>query len=167
MAKTYMHWDFTVRQPVVSRPPTDLTIDAIQDADLPSIAHLMVDGYRGTIDYEGEDDAAALEELQDALGGSGGAALRPAWLVGRGPDGVPASAIATIRWQGMPLISYVFTAAAQKGRGYAGALVQRAAVALAESGETELALFVTVGNPARSLYDRLGFVETDDPRDAR
>jgi predicted GNAT family acetyltransferase len=63
----------------------------------------------------------------------------------------------------MPFISYVFTAASEKRRGYAGALIQRVATDLAAAGEHELVLFVTVGNPARSLYERLGFVEAVDP----
>ncbi len=45
----------------------------------------------------------------------------------------------------------------------AGALIQHAAATLAAAGERELALFVTVGNSARPLYERLGFVAVDDP----
>jgi len=163
MVKTFMRWTFADRAPTVATLAPGVTIAPIADADLPEVAHLMVDGYRGTIDFEGETDEEALDELQGAIGGSNGQPLRDAWLLARTPDGTAASAICCIRWLGMPFISYVFTAAAEKGRGYAGALIEHAAAALAAESETELALFVTVGNPARALYDRLGFVEGDAP----
>ena len=131
-----------------------------------AVAHLMVDGYRGTIDFEGETDDDALDELQGAVAGGNGETIRDAWLMVRTAEGEPAAAIATVRWRGMPFISYVFTAAAHKGRGYGGALIRQAALALEAAGETELVLFVTVGNPARSLYESLGFVEAVDPEAA-
>lgn len=158
-----MRWTFADRAPVATAPPPDATIAPIADADLPEVAHLMVDGYRGTIDFEDETDDDALEELEGAVEGANGPPLREAWLLARTPEGTAASAICCIRWLGMPFISYVFTAADRKGNGYAGALIDHAAAALAAAGETELVLFVTVGNPARALYERLGFVEAEAP----
>ena len=163
MTKTFMLWTFAERPPVAPVPPAGATIEAIRDTDLPAVAQLMVDGYRGTIDSEGETDDDALDELRGAIDGANGETMPDAWLLARTTDGLPASALATIRWRGMPFISYVFTAAAEKGRGYAGALIEQAAGTLAAAGETEFALFVTDGNPARSLYERLGFVEAEVP----
>lgn len=159
-----MRLTFDEHPPVALPVPEGATIEQIQDADLPVIAGLMVDGYRGTIDFEDETDDDALDELRGAAAGSNGPVLRGAWLMARAADGSPAAAIAVVRWHEMPFISYVFTAAAKKRRGYAGALIQRVAIELHAAGERELVLFVTVGNPARSLYERLGFVEADDPR---
>ncbi|MEP6843025.1 MAG: GNAT family N-acetyltransferase [Pseudolysinimonas sp.] len=163
MVKTFMRWTFDEHRPSAVTLPPGAMIVQIRDPDLPEIAHIMVDGYRGTIDFEDETDDDALDELRGAVAGSNGEPIRGAWLVARTADGVAAAAIATIRWQGMPFISYVFTADASKRQGYAGALIQQVASALQSAGETELVLFVTVGNPARSLYERLGFVEADAP----
>ena len=163
MVKSFMRWTFAEHPPAAPSFPAGATIAKIQDADLPAVAHLMVDGYRGTIDFEGETDDDALDELRGAVAGGNGETIRDAWLMARTAEGEPAAALATVRWLGMPFISYVFTAASQKRRGHAGALIQQAAVLLAQAGETELVLFVTVGNPARSLYESLGFVEADDP----
>lgn len=88
------------------------------------IAHIMVDGYRGTIDFEDETDDDALTELRDALRGSNGEPIRDAGLHAACSSGSPGG------------------------------------------GETDLVLFVTVRNPARSLYQRLGFVEAPDPATA-
>ena len=163
MVKSFMRWTFAEHAPVAPSLPVGATIAPIEDAELPAVARLMVDGYRGTIDFEGETDDDALDELRGAVAGGNGETIRDAWLMARTPQSEPAAALATVRWLGMPFISYVFTAATEKRRGYAGALIQHAAVALAAAGETELVLFVTVGNPARSLYESLGFVEARDP----
>jgi GNAT superfamily N-acetyltransferase len=167
MGKTFMRWTFadgaSAEPELAAVPPAGSSIARITDAELPDVARLMVDGYRGTIDFEGETDDDALEELEGAVAGANGPPLREAWLLSRTPEGTAASAICCIRWRGMPFISYVFTAADQKGRGYAGALIRHAAAALVEGGESELVLFVTVGNPARTLYERLGFVEAEEP----
>ena len=162
-----MRWTFADRVPLAPALrialPAGARIAPIADAELPEVARLMVDGYRGTIDFEDETDDDALEELEGAVEGANGPPLRDAWLLARSPDGTAASAICCIRWLGMPFISYVFTASAEKGHGYAGALIQHAAATLSAAGEHELALFVTVGNPARALYERLGFVEAEAP----
>lgn len=158
-----MRWTFAEHPPTVPTVQKGVPIEPIQDGDLPAVAHLMVDGYRGTIDFEDETDDDALDELQGAIDGANGPVIPAGWLMARSPEGRPAAAIAVVRWRGMPFISYVFTAAADKGRGYAGALVQRVGAELDAAGERELVLFVTVGNPARSLYERLGFVEAVDP----
>ena len=169
MERTFLRWTFADQAPVAPEIaavlPAGATIAPITEGELPEVAHLMVDGYRGTIDFEDETDDDALEELEGAVEGSNGPPLREAWLLARAPDGTAASAICCIRWLGMPFISYVFTAAAEKGRGYAGALIQQAATTLATAGERELVLFVTVGNPARALYERLGFVVAEDPEE--
>ncbi len=163
MVKTFMRWTFDEHPLVTQRLPVGATIAPIHDAERPEIAHLMVAGYRGTIDFDDETDDDALEELRGAIAGANGLPIRDVWLVARTADGEAVAAIATIRWREMPFISYVFTTAAEKRRGYAGALIQHAAATLEAAGESEIVLFVTVGNPARSLYERLGFIEADDP----
>jgi GNAT superfamily N-acetyltransferase len=163
VTKTFMRWTFAEHPPIAPTVPNGVTIEPIQDAELPAVAHLMVDGYRDTIDFEDETDDDALDELQGAIDGANGPIIRAAWLMARNPEGRPAAAIAVVRWRDLPFISYVFTAAADKGRGYARALIQRVGADLAAAGERELVLFVTVGNPARSLYERLGFAEAVDP----
>lgn len=59
----------------------------------------MVEGYRGTIDFEDETDDDALAELRDAIAGSNGEPLREGWLVARAAAGVAVSAMATILYE--------------------------------------------------------------------
>ncbi len=58
-------------------------------------------------------------------------------------------------------IGTVFRASDPQWRGLGATLVQRALVAVAGAGHDQMGLAVTEGNPARSLYERLGFVVTE------
>lgn len=58
----------------------DTPAQTILDGDLPALAETMLDAYRGTVDDEGEDEAAALHELETTAEGAYGAPLRGEWL---------------------------------------------------------------------------------------
>jgi len=60
-------------------------------------------------------------------------------------------------WQG-PWVADVCVKPAHQGRGIGTALLKRALVACAAMGAGRIGLAVTDGNPARALYERLGFV---------
>jgi predicted GNAT family acetyltransferase len=63
---------------------------------------------------------------------------------------------------GMPVVSYLYTGAAWKGRGLAEGLLRSVMVSLAATGRERIHLWVTAGNtPAERIYERLGF--TDAP----
>src|SRR4051812_14706394 len=81
MTKQFMRWTFASRAPMPAAPPDGITIAPIGGSDLPEVAHIMVEGYRGTIDFEDETDEDALEELTAAITGGNGEPLRPGWLL--------------------------------------------------------------------------------------
>ncbi len=62
------------------------------------------------------------------------------------------------RWRGGPWVADVLVSPEHRRRGIAAALLRRAMAACAASGAPRVGLSVTTGNPARALYDRLGFV---------
>ena len=59
-------------------------------------------------------------------------------------------------WDG-PWVPDVFVRPDAQGRGIGERLVRYAVAAVADAGHGGLALSVTDGNPARRLYDRVGF----------
>ncbi len=61
-----------------------------------------------------------------------------------------------------PWIRDIFAEPSLSGQGLGAALISRAAYELASAGRLALGLAVTVGNPARRLYERLGFEITHE-----
>ncbi|WP_241158311.1 GNAT family N-acetyltransferase [Cohnella candidum] len=61
------------------------------------------------------------------------------------------------RNEGWPFISYVAVLPAYRGYGLATAMMKHALSCLHEQGEPLLLLFVTVGNKAKDVYEKLGF----------
>ena len=127
--------------------------------DMESLAHLMVDAYRGTIDDQGEgiDDARA--EIRRVFEGAYGPFLATSSdVVER--DGAIVAATLVTRWQGSPFVAFAMTAPAWKRSGLARASLQRCMQHLVAAGLHRLALVVTCGNaPAERLYETMGFEE--------
>jgi ribosomal protein S18 acetylase RimI-like enzyme len=160
-ARAYMVRDLHEHPPLRA----NVTARTIDDAGMPAIASLMLQAYRGTVDYEDEDVDAATEELQATADGANGPPLRSAWLMYVDGDGQPVSAIVCTLWRGLPLIAYAFTAPAHQRQGLSTSLIESVAELLASRGQQQVSLVVTRSNPAIDLYEKLGFVETDPPRD--
>ena len=121
-------------------------------------AALMVDAYLGTIDWqEGDDEVGALAEIRSTVAGEYGEFIDAASLAAVDADGVPVSEIACAMFEGVPTILFLYTASAQKGRGHAARLIRASAAALQAAGFSEVVLFVTEGNSAQGLYEKLGF----------
>ncbi len=123
----------------------------------------MLDAYRGTIDYEGETLAEALAEVDSWF-------ASPSRLVDQSlvaiEAGLVVSAALLSRVDDMPLVAYLYTDPAWKGRGLAEGLMRALMTSLAASGHERIHLWVTAGNtPAERIYERLGFVDapTDEP----
>ncbi len=125
--------------------------------DLESLAALMLDAYRGTIDDAGETLADAIEEVTAYLaGGPGEPLLECSFLALDGSR--PVGACLVSLHQNSPLLAYAFTAPAAQNRGLATALIRLSMRALAARGYRRLALWVTEGNtPAERVYEKLGF----------
>jgi GNAT superfamily N-acetyltransferase len=143
--------------PAVTLPTRHPTSD---DAD--ALAALMLDAYTGTIDADGSetlDDART--EVRGYFAGASGAPMLDASFVAVDDD-APVSAVLVARFDDVPLVAYAMTAADHKGRGLSLELMRHAIRALHRAGETRAHLWVTSGNPAERIYERLGF--RDSPR---
>lgn len=132
-------------------------------SDKPALAHLMYDAYVGTVDYEGEDEARCLAEIEKTFSGEYGA-FNPHCSRIVDVAGIAASAALLTRWQERPFVAFTITAKAFAGRGLARACLVSAMHALREQGESEVRLVVTLANlRALRLYQSLGFqVENAD-----
>jgi ribosomal protein S18 acetylase RimI-like enzyme len=130
------------------------------ESDAPALAELMLAGFRGTPDDEGEDLDQALDEVRRTFAGASGSMLWDASFVVEDEAARPALLAASIItfWQDRPLLSFSITHPRAMRRGLATALIRRSACTLARQGHSRLDLFVTCGNsPAERLYDKLGF----------
>lgn len=125
--------------------------------DIPSLAQLVIDAYRGTIDDEGETLEEALQAIQDVFAGTSGRLLNACSFAIDEQGQVQACTIVTL-WHEQPLLAYVMTHPAAQGRGMGRFLIQKSIESLLAQGYHELSLFVTKGNlPAQHLYETLGF----------
>ena len=149
-----LHRDLTIALP--EHP--DLVVSTFGRDQIPEIAELMIDAYRGTVDDEGENVQDAIDELARAADGAYGEPIPDAWLVARGDNGRADSAIVITRHHDAPFVSYVFTRKERTGAHLASGLVILVMEHLAAKGETTIALGVAADNPALHIYQRLGFV---------
>ncbi|MFF3348798.1 GNAT family N-acetyltransferase [Streptomyces sp. NPDC002779] len=80
------------------------------------------------------------------------------------PDGTPASmAAVTSMTGGMVRVDPVYTPAALRGRGYAGAVTAEVSRAALTAGATDVVLFADPANPtSNALYQRLGYIHVTD-----
>lgn len=125
--------------------------------DVEALARLMLAAYRGTVDYEGEDEAQSLVEIRKTMAGEYGAFDGACSRVVDGDDGLVSAALLT-RWRERPFVAFSMTDPRFARMGYARAALVSAMHALSAAGETEVSLVVTVANePAVALYRSLGF----------
>lgn len=136
-------------------------------ADAEALAVLMLDAYRGTIDFDDEtlDDARA--EVAGFLDGRDGPPmLECSWAAWS--DGELAAACLAGWWAAReaPLIAYCLTRAIDKGRGLGTWLLARTLDALAEAGHGAVWAVITDGNlPSQALFRRAGFAHVDQGPD--
>jgi RimJ/RimL family protein N-acetyltransferase len=80
------------------------------------------------------------------------------------PDGTPVSvAGSTSMIAGMVRVDPVYTPAALRGRGYAGAVTVQVSRAALAAGATDVVLFTNPANPtSNALYQRIGYVPVTD-----
>jgi GNAT superfamily N-acetyltransferase len=130
-----------------------MTVSVPTTADSESLAALMLEAYEGTIDYDGETIVEARQEISDYLGGR--PMLEPSRMAIIANDIVGASLVTD--WHGEPLIAYVMTASAHKGRGVAKALLRESLDHLAADGWAVVNAFITQGNgPSEALFRGVG-----------
>jgi ribosomal protein S18 acetylase RimI-like enzyme len=132
-------------------------------ADSDAIAALMLDAYRGTIDFEPTDTLAdARKELAGSFAGEAGRFLADASFLAVEEDGVVSASLVT-RYEDAPFVAFTMTRADRKGKGLARGLLIRSLHALADARGSHVDLEVTAGNePAEHLYRSLGFVIVEE-----
>jgi GNAT superfamily N-acetyltransferase len=95
-------------------------------------------------------DAAA------TLDGTYGAVVWPASQLAVDGDAIAGACVVTDDGPHL-LLAFALVVPRWRGQGVGAALITRSAAALIALGHTEWTLAVTDGNPAQSLYERLGF----------
>lgn len=124
------------------RPPTE--------SDRDELAVLMLEAYRGTIDYEGETLKEARQEVSSYFESSPLLTSSYVALI----DGTLAGAILLSNWEGKPLVGYVMTRPEYKNQGLGTLLLRESLRALREAGETKVHAFITEGNTASEALFR-------------
>lgn len=131
-----------------TRLPDGLAVRNPGPSDADALALLLLEGYRGTVDDEGE----TLEEARQFVASSfkDEALLNASWLVLDGER--PVSALLVRRWEARPLVTFIVTHPAHQRRKLATLLLERAVGALVSSGETEVIAAISEGTwlPKRS-----------------
>ncbi|SFN33666.1 GNAT family N-acetyltransferase [Proteiniclasticum ruminis] len=126
---------------------------------LEEIASCALDAYQDTVDYEGEDLAQTIEEVQRVYAGFYGPLMTEASFIYREDETVYAGLL-TCLYRGEPTITYTFTRKSRQRMGYATQLIGLACQRLYELGYHSLFLYVTMENvDALRLYESLGFQE--------
>ncbi|HEY5889936.1 MAG TPA: GNAT family N-acetyltransferase [Acidimicrobiia bacterium] len=154
-AKIRYEIDLTTAKFDVYRIPAD----KISRDDLKPLAQLMLDAYRGTIDYDDETIEDAISEVTSYFDGI---PLLDHSLQIRS-DGRPMSAILVSEYEGDAFIGYVMTDPDHKGRGLATEMANRALASLQTAGYEQVVLYITDGNkPSERVFRGLGAVPSDD-----
>lgn len=123
--------------------------------DLEVLAQLMLDAYRGTIDYEDEDYEDALVEVRSFLEGK--PALEFSSILEL--DGQVVSAVLVSVFDVDPFIGYVMTHPDYKGTHIGRRLVHHALNRAKSAGHGRVVFYITAGNqPSEALFASLGAV---------
>ena len=132
-------------KPVLSREVEGMRSPTAADEE--QLASLMYHSYFGTIDYEGENEAAALAEVQRTFAGAYGSFSWSASQVVDRPGCLASAALVTC-WQGSPIVAFLMTRPEFKRQGFARACLAGVVNQLLLKRESELRLVSTVGNVA-------------------
>jgi len=162
MGETFTRWMMRNRltqQPIVGSWDTR----AITRHDAALLGALMYDAYHDTIDDEGETPEDAVAEVEGVINGKYGPLLEACSLLVE-KQGRALGATIITNWsdertgQRQPLLAFLMTHPDASGQGLGTFLLSKSINALLAQGETELVLFVTVGNSApQHIYQKLGF----------
>ncbi len=140
-------------------------VRALQPEDIPWLAQLSWDAYQGGHMFETWDDAVV--STQGIFTGTWGEFMPVASPVALTEDGYIAGVVATVHRMtrpdspDSPYVLNCVTVPEHRRAGVASGLLAAAARGAKAVGETHLGLTVDESNAAaRSVYERLGFVET-------
>jgi L-amino acid N-acyltransferase YncA len=157
--------ELTDLDPDVSSPiATSLQLRPAYPSDAQALAELMIEAYRGTIDYDDETLEDAVGEIRAYLAGQrGGRPMLPeSRLAFVGSSLISACLAGEWRDRQLPLIAYVMTHGQWKNRGVGRRLVWAVLQALQQQGHRQVRAVITEGNtPSERLFSRLGFRKVD------
>lgn len=144
----------------LARPTLKESVPLTQE-DLPGLADAIVDAYREHpgrwLHSEVRSIPNALAFVQSALHGGYGATRASFCRVVKREGRVAAGLVGTEIVPGTGFVLQVAVRRANQGRGLGTLLMKEVAQCFSESGLARMALGVTADNPARRLYERLGF----------
>lgn len=145
---------------------SDFQVRTLQAEDAPLLAELMIDSYRGTIDYDGETVDDALSEVNAYLAGERGGQpwLEMSFLAFSNSRLVGACLTSDWQERRSPIIAYSMTSADWKNHGIGRHLLIRALKEIDKKGFPEVRAVITEGNtPSESLFLKLGFKKVANP----
>lgn len=126
--------------------------------EVEALAELMLDAYRGTIDYEGEGADEALEEINGWFGNAPN--LDASWVYAGGDIILSASLVSG---KESPILSYIITRSIWKGRGLGAYVVRQSLLSLQDAGVHGVRAWVTEGNtPSERILARFGFQRAEE-----
>ncbi len=136
-------------------PGTDIAMRTLGPGDRDELAHLILDAYRGTIDYEGETLAEAKAAIDEWLDDA--PMFEASFGAQDGESLVSATLLQVL--DSNPFISIVMTHPAHKSKGYGSAAVEATLDMLRSRGYEKVVFFITEGNTAsEKLFRNLGAV---------
>ena len=142
-----------------SSPPDNLDIRSQLAEELDKLADLMLDAYRGTRDYDNETLEDARQEVPNFINGNIGIPLLEYSKICLHERAVISACLLSI-WDEiqLPLVSYVMTGAAWKGRSLAGVLLNESLFCIITHGYSIIHAFITQGNTlSEMLFSRAQF----------
>ena len=146
----------------VPPPPGPVASRPVRAGDGTALGVLAFAAYQGSVDDNGQHEAWHVADLTSALEDHYGQLMTPVSRAVPAGDALVAAAVFTW-WDDLPLLAFCLTHPDHQGRGLATRLVTHAARELAARGHEAMHLAVTETNPARALYERLGFRATPPP----
>jgi hypothetical protein len=131
----------------------------VLNTDYHSLGSLMLEAYRGTIDYEGETLEDSIGEVKGTLEGKYGTLIDSASYVIEMNGTCAAAIFFTLNdKEKIPLLTFAMTHPAFKDKGMSKYLIRKSLNSLLDIGYKECFLVVTEGNqPAQAMYEKMGF----------
>lgn len=133
----------------------------IERTDASALGKVMWSAFKGSVDDEYETISDAEQEVIQTMDDKWGPFVPYASLLAAiGQEIVSAAFVVFDQAHGLrPLLAFAVTIPEHQGRGIGGWLIENAVARLDAAGIGELHLAVLPTNPARRLYERLGFEE--------
>jgi len=131
----------------------------INTEDGEALAELMLNAYKGTVDYEGEDIEDARDEVRRLSEGEYGEPLWDCSFVAEMSKNMVGAVVVTLdRKENVPLLAFAMTSPDKKRLKVATTLMKKTVNSMIDAGFKETIAYVTEGNePSAGLASKFGF----------